>query len=178
MARARRSFRRFSQARTPNLEWSDMNDAQTSVVAGTKTLLFSLTPTVAVDVTILRTRILMLIRSDQKVAPEDQKGALGMILVSNEAVAAGAASIPGPVSDASADWFLYQPFTQALQFTTAAGLTTAGTDGVQYDIDSKSKRILQGTDQSVAVMIEPHSDSEGFIVDLMGRILTRVRGTG
>jgi hypothetical protein len=171
----RRPFRQ--RASPPNLEWSDVSDAQTTIAAGTKTLLFTLTPTVPIDSTIVRMRFNILIRSDQSTTPEDIVGAMGVIVVSNDAAAAGAASLPGPTSDVSADWFVYQPFCQRFSFTTAIGRTQNGTAGVQYAVDSKSKRILQGTDESLAFMIEPHSDSEGFITVQQGRMLSRVRGT-
>ena len=176
------AVRRFARGRQfrrqpANVEWNDVSDVQTSVVAGTKTLLFGLTPSVAIDSTILRVRLMMLITSDQSIAGEDQVGAFGFIIVTNAALAAGAASIPGPVSDVSADWFVYQPFVQRFRHSSSIGMTQNGTFGVQYDIDSKAKRILQGTDESIAVMIEPSSDSEGFQTVLQGRMLTRVRGT-
>ena len=58
--------------------------------------------------TIRRTLGLVNWRSDQNSGDEEPLGAFGMCVVSNEAIAAGVASVPGPYTDADADlWFVH-----------------------------------------------------------------------
>jgi len=66
-----------------------------------------------INETVRRTRGGVFVSSDQGAAVELQTGAFGAIIVSDTAVAAGVASLPDPVTDASDDgWFVWVPFTQ------------------------------------------------------------------
>ena len=158
MAQRRIGARSFRPRARPNVEWSDLSDVLTVVASG-KVLLAGLTSTIELQQTILRVRTMLGVGSDQVIASEQQIGAFGMIIVTDDAFAAGASAIPGPVSDPSADWFVYQPFIQSFQFDTAAGFDHAAFH--QYDVDSKAKRVLEAT-ETVAIMIELASDSEGI----------------
>ena len=111
--------------------------------------------------TIRRTHVELAIGSDQGTNVEDQVGAFGGIVVNDLAVAAGAASIPGPGTDASDDgWFLHQTF--AMQ--GFKGLRSAGAsypDNLRYEIDSKAmRRVEEGF--TVAFMIENLSSTFGM----------------
>jgi len=103
-----------------------------------------------------RTRGLFSVASDQAAAGESQLGALGFIVVSDLAVAAGAASIPGPVTDASDDgWFVWVPFGQ--ESIRAAG----GPQSFQYEFDSKAmRRVEEGF--AIAIMVENAHATEGL----------------
>ncbi len=99
----------------PNRAWAGTVDTENAFGGGSKILLgsFSLSNP-NIDETILRTVGVLSIRSDQIAAPEEQVGAFGMIKVTDLAIAAGAASIPGPVTDIGDDgWFVHVPFAQA-----------------------------------------------------------------
>ena len=98
--------------------------------------------------TVRRTRAILSIASDQMIAPEHQLGAYGFVVVSDLAIAAGVASIPGPATDASDDgWFVWQGFNQE------GADTAVGHASVQYVIDSKAmRRIQEGF--GVAIVIE------------------------
>ncbi len=157
----------------PNRNWSTTSaTSYTSVGTSAKVLIGGFTPTAAVDLTILRTVGIISVGSDQAVAVEDQVGAFGMITVSDDAFAAGAASIPGPVTDAGNDgWFMYQSFAQR----TANALTQR--NSVEYQFDSRAKRIIPGTGITIALMVENASPSFVMEVAVNLRLLAQVRGT-
>jgi len=176
VARARRRPSRFTpRTSTANLEWSSVSDARTTTAAAsTKTLLFANTATVALDLTILRIRFILSVESDQVAASEDQIGALGAIVITEDAFAAGATAVPGPVSDPSADFMCFFSFIQRLNVGTAVGLEPQF--NTSYNVDVKSRRIVE-PDEVLAWVVESGSESEGFITSMQGRILTRIRGT-
>ncbi len=170
----RQSFRRSS--RTPNLEWSNTSFIDTAVSgSSTKVLIGGLTPGAALDFTILRIRGVFGIKSDQSAADEDQLGALGFIIVNADAFTVGITAIPGPITDASADWFLWMPFAHSFEFSTGVG--SMADFRHEHVIDNKAQRVFQGTEKRVAIVVESTSASFGFDINIIARILSRVRGT-
>jgi len=118
--------------------------------------------------TVRRTRGLVSIRSDQNAAVEPQLGAFGAVVVSDLAIAAGAGSIPGPVTEAQDDgWFLWVPFNQ----TSTKSLTAGALHSVQYEFDSKAmRRVEQGF--GVAFMVENASSVFGLEMSFSISVLT------
>ena len=108
-----------------------------------------------INETIRRTRGLVSIASDQTAAPEDQNGAFGAMVINDLAVAAGAASIPGPVTDANDDgWFLWVPFVRSFPAVN-------GIESREYQFDSKAmRRVEEGF--AIAFMVENASATDGF----------------
>ena len=156
---ARRSTRSFSARRTaPRTDWARLVQAlPVTVAAGTKVLIatFTLSNT-GISETVRRTRGRLWISSDQSAAPEEQFGAFGLVVVNDLALAAGAASIPGPVTDASDDgWFVWLPFLQ----NSALGL--GAPFGYGYDFDSKGMRTIDDG-FGIAVMVENSHATEGL----------------
>ena len=88
------------------------------------------------------------VSSDQFIALESPVGAVGMIIVSEDAFAAGIGSIPGPVSDIGNDgWFFWTSL--AVTFDASGG----NGGGAWFEFDSKGKRIVhQG--QRVVIVAE------------------------
>ncbi len=174
MARRRFSGARVASTARPNRAWSaSFASAFVNVPANSKVLLATLVTGVAggVDLTILRTVGGLAINSDQDAATEEQIGAWGMILVTDLASAAGIASIPAPGTDAGDDWFVHQSFAQRGQ----QGSDAQG--AIWYPVDSKAKRMLDGTGIVVAIVVENLHSTHGFNIADMTRILTQVRGT-
>ena len=173
---ARRSSRggNFRSVQRPNRAWSGSQAIVfTTIAANSKVLLGGLTTGVSggVDLTILRTVGGISVRSDQAAALEPQIGAFGMILVTDIAFAAGIASIPGPSTDPGDDWFVHQTFLQSGQQDGTSR------DGSYYAIDSKAKRVLDGTGIVIAIVVENVSAAQGLQIIDGFRILTQVRGT-
>ena len=118
--------------------------------------------------TIVRTRGLLTVFSDQSVGSETPFGAVGMGIVSDEAAAAGAASIPAPYSNAAWDgWFVHQPFAAPMRFADATGFADYSQS---YVIDSKAMRKLS-PDDTVVVMVENASAADGLLFVLQFRML-------
>ncbi len=118
--------------------------------------------------TILRTRAQLWVSSDQDSVIENQIGAFGMIVVTDRAIAAGAASIPGPYTDGGDDgWFVHQPFVQR---NAASGVVTSG---VIYEIDSKAMRKVEDGGE-IAVMVENASVTHGILVIFAVRLLAKL----
>jgi len=129
-----------------------------------------------IDETVLRCRGFYGTFPNAFTADSLNSGAWGMIVVTDLAVAAGAASIPGPVTDGSDDgWFVWQPILSRLEFVTGAGIEA--NSATVKEFDSKAKRITE-TGQTIAVMVENASASTAFEFTLNMRILSMVRGTG
>ena len=160
-----------------NKGWSALVDVGNAVsAASTKVLIGSLTPSnPGIDETVLRTVGVLGLFTDQVAADEDQQGAFGMIVVSNDAIAAGAASIPGPISDAGHDgWFAHVPFLERFSVASVSGFNFDMSRTVRFDF--KSKRRVE-TGYSIALMVESTAASEGFTIGVNGRLLSMVSGT-
>ena len=177
MARGRQMATRRSQGSRPNRSWAaTVGTTEVTIPAASKVLIGSFALSVSsIDETVLRTRGMIAVRSDQIATTELQLGAFGMIRVTDVALAAGVASVPGPGTDASDDgWFVWQPIDQAFILNTAVGFDSVGF--VQYPIDSKSKRIIQ-EGEVVAIVCENTHATQGFKIVVSLRMLTQVRGT-
>ena len=136
-----RPNRRFPTRRTPNRTWAGFSSAAfANVPAATKVLIGGFTlSNPGIDETVLRVAGMLSVTSDQIAASEAQIGAFGMIVVNDLAVAAGAASIPGPITDRSDDgWFVYVPFVN--QFTLASAASFDAVGSLNLEIASKAKR--------------------------------------
>ena len=170
--------RRFqTNRRTPNRSWAGFaSTAETAVAASTKVLLGSFTLSNSnIDETILRNVGVLGVTSDQIATTEVQIGAFGMIVVNDLAVAAGAASIPGPITDRTDDgWFVYVPIVQKLQISSNVGNNFQAV--TQYQFDSKAKRVVQEGFQ-IALMVENASSSTAFDIMAIFRTLSQIRGT-
>ncbi len=161
----------------PNRSWAGFRtNAPIAVPANTKILLSTLgLSNPGIDETVLRNVGIISIVTDQVVAGEQQIGAFGMVKVSTIAATAGAASIPGPITDASADgWFTYVPFAQEFQFISAVGV--AFNAATQYQFDSKAKRRVN-TGFALAMMVENAHATHGFFISVVLRTLSQVTGT-
>ncbi len=91
------------------------------------------------------------VATDQLAASERVIGAFGLCVVSQEAAAAGAASIPGPFTEAESDlWFVHQYLYSSMVFGDATGFRKLDQ---QYEIDSKAMRKVT-EEEVVAIMIE------------------------
>jgi len=168
---------RFAQSRSrPNRAWAGVSDTGNNIAGSTKVLLGSIALSNSnIDETVLRFVGDMWVRSDQVVATEQQIGAFGMIVVSDAAVAAGAASIPGPIADIGDDgWFVFVPFVQQFVFADATGFVPNG--DTRYHFDFKSKRIVQ-EGEKIALMFE-NIAGQGLSVSIIARLLSMVTGTG
>ncbi len=168
MARSRRPT--ISVSRKHNNSWGAVvSSVFVTVGANSKVLLGSLTlNNPNIDETVLRVIGQVAVITDSATF-ESQIGSVGLIVVSNQAVAAGAASIPGPSTDMEDDgWFCHALFAQDAK--------AGDINSTSYPFESKGRRVVQ-EGESIAIMAENIHASEGMTVAVQFRILSRVTGT-
>ena len=151
---ARQRQRQFARRPQRTTNWARfLNTSQSVVPAATKLLIGTMVlSNPGIGETVRRVRGRFLVMSDQTSAYEFQLGAFGMVIANDLALAAGAASLPGPGTDGNDDgWFVWEPFGQLAQ-ATEAGSTHDGIH-VGHDFDSKGmRRIEEGF--GIALMVE------------------------
>jgi len=92
--------------------------------------------------TIYRLRGQLLIRFDGTSAGDTNIAGVGIIVVQESAVAAGAASVPNPLTDPEADflWHQYAPFIQPVT-DDVGGVSSS----MRIEVDSKAMRRVKDT---------------------------------
>ncbi len=134
--------------------WLQFDQANITSTGATTLLLTSLNAAALAlrPFTIVRTRGMFHISSDQTGALEFQETAYGSIVVSDEAVAVGATAIPRPFDDAGWDgWLMWQSYTNALEFGDATGFMFPA--AMTWQIDSKGMRKVSDN-ETVVLMCE------------------------
>ena len=98
---------------------------------------------------------------------EFQSGALGLAVVSDEAVAVGVTAVPTPVTEIASDlWYAHQVY-----FADAVSLTDLTVGGGRYRIDSKAMRKVEDG-QDIAIVAE-NAAAFGQIISFAGRFLIK-----
>ncbi len=121
--------------------------------------------------TIVRTRVNWLVRSDQLSATEMYMVALGISIVSSQALAIGVTAVPTPFTDLDSDlFFLHDIITGEQLVTTAVGINMAMPN---KDVDSRAMRKVEDG-QDVAIVIENSSIGLGSTVRKSGRVLLKL----
>jgi len=173
---ARRSSRVFrSGGKTRRLTQWTSTDPETAYIglAAATALLDSTFVTDANNPeTIIRVRGLLSLQSDQDGQDEQAFGAVGLAVVSDQAVAIGVTAIPTPYADAESDfWMMHQFWCSPVNFNSAVGV--AMPSDRQYEFDSKAMRKIT-PDQTLCLVIENGSSAFGVLYRLDLRILSKV----
>ena len=153
--------------------WMSVGLGPTMVATGTSPVLMGVYNALALALrpfTILRTRALLAIASDQVVASESNSGAFSMQIITDSASAAGIASIPTPLTQPEADYFVYMPWQFDFAFFTGVGVEAQFAR--EQVIDSKSMRKV-GLDDDIAVVVQGLG-ADGYTVVLEGRQLIQL----
>jgi len=152
---ARTARRTFTRSRPSLTNWGRIFFAETVVADGTKVLLGSFAlSNPGINETIRRTRGRILVMSDQASIAESVQFAFGMMVVSDLALAAGAASIPGPITDRQDDgWFVWEGIPSLITSTDGSGAFGQMTYGLPFDSKAMRKNV------------------EGFGVAIMGEAI-------
>ncbi len=118
--------------------------------------------------TIVRTHLEFMLRSDQSAAIEQQTCAFGMAVVSDEAVAAGVASVPTPITELGSDlWFLH-----VIMFGDESKLTDRSSPATLRSVDSKAMRKVE-EGQDIVFVAELGGTGAGLILSSGGRFLIK-----
>ena len=175
MARtAVRTFRSRSPRRATDWQLAVLSVGRTGVPAGTKVLIASIGSAALSAIapgTIVRTRGIITIDSDQQAASEDQVGGFGVGLVNEVARALGVTALPGPSTDALWDgWFVHQFIQERFLFVSGVGV--APNAGRRYIIDSKAMRKFE-SDEGLIIMAENSSSTNGMNIGVSLRFLVK-----
>ena len=122
--------------------------------------------------TIIRVRGIIGISSDQGTAGEDQSAAYGICVVSDQAIAAGVASIPSPNTDQGSDlFFVYEDLVASMFVASNAGVEPQFMTSRTFD--SKAMRKVND-DQDIAVVKANTTLSDGTVVYDRFRMLLKL----
>ena len=122
--------------------------------------------------TVVRTRGVMNVSSDQTAALEFYHAALGYAVVSDQAVAIGVTAVPTPHTDFDSDlWFTYED--AGSEFTFVSGIGINADAGVFRTYDSKAMRKVEEGEQIITV-IETSGISSGARLFNSARILVKL----
>ena len=119
--------------------------------------------------TIVRSRGLLLVTSDQITTLEFQDIAYGHIVVQDPAVVAGVVSVPTPATDDASDWHVYQKVMNEFLFVTSSGVD--GASGRMIEFDSKAMRKVDLGQDLIAVV---ENVGAGAIVNAYARVLIKL----
>jgi len=153
MARSRTSFVRGPKRHG---DWvGSVPQTVLATVAGSASLLDQSFTPVGAGETVIRTRGLFGFKSDQIGANEDIMGAVGIGIVSAQAVSVGITAVPHPDTDSGWNgWLWHSYFASSLAFGTAVGFI--GDNLRLITIDSKAMRKV-GDEERVVVVIQNSS---------------------
>ncbi len=141
--------------------WFNAVFALSTLAAGTPVLLSQLSAAGLAlrPFTVIRTRGMLEVGSDQEAADEAQLGAYGACVVSDQAVAIGITAVPTPITDSDSDlWFAYQMAMTSFKFGDATGFANVGKS---FEIESKGMRKVE-EGQDMIEVIENSSVGSGL----------------
>ena len=132
--------------------------------ASTAVIIFSLNAAALAlrPFTVVRTRGMLRVKSDQDVEDERYGGGFGIAVVSDQSVAIGATAVPTPVTDYGSDlWFVIEQIYASISSADDTGITDPL--GVERILDSKAMRKVD-VGQDIIVVAE--SPAFGTSMDL------------
>ena len=122
--------------------------------------------------TVIRTRLHLNIQSDQTLGTEDQVGAVGCAVVSDQAVAIGVTAVPTPVTDLGSDlWLAHQYLTSSFLFKSGVGVEAQFTTNA--DLDSRAMRKVE-EGQDLILVKERGTLGDGITLFSAGRTLIKL----
>ena len=93
--------------------------------------------------------------------------------MTDSATAAGIGSVPTPLSQTDADYFVYQPWFAGFTFGSSASFTNSPSQDHAWVVDSKAMRKV-GLDDDVATVVEAGVGTFGVNVSVEGRFLVQL----
>ena len=172
MPRGRSYAPRFQAGERRKTVWIGSADvtAYTTVPLDTVTLLQSLAASVLAlrPFTVTRTVGQLSVVSDQVASVERGFGAMGMAVVSDQAVGVGVTAVPAPISNKESDlWFQYQFASSPM----GTGLLGAGPQ--TWEFDSRGQRKVQDG-EDIVILFENGSSIFGLDVLIQFRMLLKL----
>ena len=115
-------------------------------------------------VTLIRTRGMYNVHFDPTSVNDVVQFAMGLALFSSDAFTAGAASLPGPISDLDYDWIWHQNILLGPTFTATEGTADLMQNTGYRELDSKAMRKLKPS-ESMGFVVEAAILSGGGTID-------------
>ncbi len=155
--------------------WADFTGTSTIISGPSGSALLNVTGAPLLDIrpwTVVRVRGAYHLESDQSGAAESQGCALGMAIVSDQAVAIGITALPTPVVNKGSDLFFM--YTALLTANDAGSFGGVGqTAFMEYD--SRAMRKVEDGSQLVLTLDSEISGlSDGIVVRHVGRLLIKL----
>ncbi len=120
--------------------------------------------------TVIRTRGIVYMATDQDAADEVPFGAFGFATVSDQASAIGVTAVPTPTTDAGSSlWFSWTPWVVDIRVPTQASIASVGQP---YIFDSKAMRKVE-VGEDIVMMVENQSSSSGATLIALARMLIK-----
>ncbi len=173
MARRTHGFVRGRGARRETV-WFQFVPILGGLAAGASSLGFTLNAAALAlrPFTVVRTRGIFHVRSDQAAASEVYAASLGLAVVSEQATAIGITAVPTPYTDMGSDlFFVYEQVVSSLRFVNSTGFTDPS--GLTIQFDSKAMREVD-IGQDIAVTTEALAAGNGVDTVLGFRMLVKV----
>ena len=174
MARVRRTFVRGGR-QVRESSWVFVTETSSTLAAANTALLIGSANAALLALrpfTIVRTRGVLAIRSDQTAASENFSAALGIAIVSDQASAIGITAVPTPFTDLGSDlFFVHQMMANRFEFVSGVGVEAKSMQFLEYD--SKAMRKVNDS-QDIAVVLENSSISAGTNIFHAARILIKL----
>ncbi len=156
-----------SRGRKTDYSWSQISGQMLAVDLAEGTVaLGDVAGSAAGTQTLFRTRGEILVQLDATAVDERVLIALGMMVVKENAFAAGVASVPHPGVDGEADWFWFG----YASLTTAAEAAVSGAfSGLfhRVPVDSKAMRKMKGDEKVILVAEVVEAVDQGGTFDLL-----------
>ncbi len=122
--------------------------------------------------TVVRTHIAWHMRSDQTTALEIQHVALGLAVVSDQAVAIGVTAVPTPFTDLGSDlWLLHHILAGTFTFVSGVGFEQPS--GTLAQVDSRAMRKVENG-QDFVMVLENSGLPDGSANITAGRFLIKL----
>jgi len=134
---------------------------------------FSATALALRPFTIVRVRMNWHVASDQEIADEITQVALGMAVVSEQALAIGITAVPTGFTDQDSDLFFVYDVNSSRSLLVGAGANFLDPKGTMKDLDSRAMRKVDDG-QDVALTLETSAVSNGAQVLKTGRMLVKL----
>jgi len=121
-------------------QWFRAADVNTSVtLAASTAVLDQSLAGITEPITAVRCRGSIWVGSDQEASEEIWLGAVGMAVVTDQALAAGVGSVPTPITDKDSDsWIMHRYFSGKFLIASGVGIESQGY--FEFEFDSKAMR--------------------------------------
>ena len=153
--------------------WFGVTDVLATVAAGANPVLITQLNAAALALrpfTVVRTRGILMIVTDQEAADETQHGVYGEIVVSDQAAAIGITALPTPATDAQSTFHVYEWIMASFRFGTAVGFSNVST---VREFDSRAMRKVE-EGQTVIAVVEAGAAGQGFDFSVASRTLIKL----